>query len=564
MKILFLLFLFPLEIWSHVSFLYPAARYPPLDYLDTSRTLGLCGMPKTENPILTDFVIGMNYKMTWTLGHRSHKGGIRISLLDPLDKKIKQLIPEEDGKWLEDKDDPFSQNLTFSEVCHGCVLQIERQALEYGKSYIFHSCADVNILEAVSDNDDQICSGNGVYKREGNACSCFKGFWGAGCQFKLDCQADSDCGSHGKCVTESHPSNIQKSCFCSFGFFGRNCETEFKSEDPEDMCFNFENLVDTNPPKFASYGLFDPDCYAKKDLNGEDFVYSRIVGEDVEIILDFNTTGWVSIGWRPIGLDPTCRLFPDLGFPKSRRFRQVHGYADSGFLKSAFLSPLHPMDCTDIISATVVDGRSRIQDMYTRDRSTPLRDTYFEGEFSLTAAFGVERDGRTVVMFRRNIREIEPSDHPLGPGKIAGIYGKGMRNEDEFIYHGPRNRGSTIFEFVKKEEMVNNGPLVFLNKGSSPEIPREPAPISDSNNSFLNSGTVELSNEFRAMDPPRQQIETVIENQFSTLPPSSIPPKFISGSSSNELLVTAPENSSDRLQYSIALTLSILVFVFCC
>ena len=331
MKELFLFFLFPMGIWSHVAFLYPSARYPPLDFLDTSRTLGLCGMPKPDSPIFTDFVIGMNYKLTWTLGHRLHKGGIRITLLDPVDKKIKQLIPSEDGQWQMDKDDPFSSNITFHEPCTGCVLQIERQALEYGNAYIFHSCADINVLEAVSNNNEQICSGNGVYKEEANACSCFKGFTGSGCQFKLDCQSDSECGINGKCVTEPHPSNIQKSCYCSFGYFGRNCETEFKNENSEDMCFNYENLVDTNPPKFTAYGLFDSECYTRNDLNGEDFIYSRVVGEDVEIILDFNTTGWVSIGWKPVGLDPICRLFPDLGLPKYRRFRQIHGYAESGF-----------------------------------------------------------------------------------------------------------------------------------------------------------------------------------------------------------------------------------------
>ena len=238
------------------------------------------------------------------------------------------------------------------------------------------------------------------------------------------------------------------------------------------------------------------------------------------------------------------------------------------------------MDCTDIISATVVDGRSNIQDMYTRDRSTPLRDTYFEGEFSLTAAFGVERDGRTIVMFRRNIREIEPSDHPLGPGKISGIYGKALNNEDEFIYHGPKNRGSAIFEFVKEEDMSDSGPLVFLNKvTNAPSTPSTPAPVKEPDNSSMDHGTLELSNEFRAMDPPKEHVKTLVQNhlssdpssspswrevQFSTLPPSSLPPNSISDSSSNELSVTAAESGSHSVQYSIALILFVVAFVFCC
>ena len=218
--------------------------------------------------------------------------------------------------------------------------------------------------------------------------------------------------------------------------------------------------------------------------------------------------------------------------------------------------------------------------MYTRDRSTPLLDTYFEGEFSLTAAFGVERDGRTIVMFRRNIREIEPSDHPLGPGKISGIYAKGLNNEDEFVYHGPRNRGSTIFEFVKREEMSYSGPLVFLNKvTNSPTSPTIPPPVREPDHPFMNHGTLELSNEFRAMDPPREQTHTLVQDhlstdapsspswreiQFSTLAPSSLPPNSISDSSSNELSVPAAESGSNPLQYSIALILFVVVFVFCC
>lgn len=59
------------------------------------------------------------------------------------------------------------------------------------------------------------------------------------------------------------------------------------------------------------------------------------------------------------------------------------------------------MDCTDMVMASVVvDGDARdddakrsylhIEDMYTRDRSTPLTDAWLDGEQSLTAAFGAQ------------------------------------------------------------------------------------------------------------------------------------------------------------------------------
>lgn len=57
--------------------------------------------------------------------------------------------------------------------------------------------------------------------------------------------------------------------------------------------------------------------------------------------------------------------------------------------------------------ASVIDNEFlHIEDMYTRDRSTPINDLLLDGEQSLTAAYGVQRNGRTVVMFRRGIRGI--------------------------------------------------------------------------------------------------------------------------------------------------------------
>ena len=41
-----------ISIRAHVAFIYPAARFPPLDFLDTSRTISPCGMGrgKTRRP----------------------------------------------------------------------------------------------------------------------------------------------------------------------------------------------------------------------------------------------------------------------------------------------------------------------------------------------------------------------------------------------------------------------------------------------------------------------------------------------------------------------------------
>lgn len=33
---------------GHITLTFPPARYPPLDFLDTARTIGPCGVPKTD------------------------------------------------------------------------------------------------------------------------------------------------------------------------------------------------------------------------------------------------------------------------------------------------------------------------------------------------------------------------------------------------------------------------------------------------------------------------------------------------------------------------------------
>ena len=61
---------------------------------------------------------------------------------------------------------------------------------------------------------------------------------------------------------------------------------------------------------------------------------------------------------------------------------------------------IHPMDCTYMVIGMARGDSARIWDYYTRDRSTPKRDTVWGGSNDLTAAAGWERDGETVIMFR--------------------------------------------------------------------------------------------------------------------------------------------------------------------
>ena len=68
------------------------------------------------------------------------------------------------------------------------------------------------------------------------------------------------------------------------------------------------------------------------------------------------------------------------------------------------------MDCVDLVMGSVVDGTFlHIADMYSRDKSSPLKDGWLDGEESLSAAYGFKSGtNRTILMFRR-----------LVPGKIT-------------------------------------------------------------------------------------------------------------------------------------------------
>lgn len=68
-------------------------------------------------------------------------------------------------------------------------------------------------------------------------------------------------------------------------------------------------------------------------------------------------------------------------------------------------SVLHPMDCADIVMGTAIGDQSRFVDMYTRDRSTPMSDEIYYGDYSITAAYGFEfTNGKTVLMFRKDVK----------------------------------------------------------------------------------------------------------------------------------------------------------------
>lgn len=84
------------------------------------------------------------------------------------------------------------------------------------------------------------------------------------------------------------------------------------------------------------------------------------------------------------------------------------------------------MDCTDIVIGTARGELSRIQDYYTRDRSTPRLDTVYGGKSELTATGGFEKDGITTIIFRKKLNADEPTDHSITNDLMHVIWAKGQ------------------------------------------------------------------------------------------------------------------------------------------
>ncbi|KAK6053725.1 hypothetical protein COOONC_08771 [Cooperia oncophora] len=118
------------------------------------------------------------------------------------------------------------------------------------------------------------------------------------------------------------------------------------------------------------------------------------------------------------------------------------------------MAPLHAMDCIDVLVGAVRDGRTRVQDSYSRDRSTPLEDY-----------------------------KIEPTDHPLGPGRMFVVWAKGQQQgayahgapsalessnskepfymDDILKYHGSKNRGVHPIDFTTPVKLPKPGDAAF-------------------------------------------------------------------------------------------------------
>lgn len=379
-------------VYSHVSLTFPPARKYDLDFLDTVRTTGPCGMKKGVNN--TKIQANRNLKIQWHLGY-PHRGSYRLRLFNEA-KTVDTYLTSGEDFVASTPNDAQEASVSIPDVeCNDCTIQLERQALEWGENYRFHSCADVEISRAFTED----CSGHGT--PGSGSCSCDKLYHGPRCQFKDDCQTDSDCNNQGKCLEVEGSSLPNFQCFCEFGHFGRNCEKMSKLKSKE----------------------FQESEYQKLKTRGVEFLW-KFKGDELDAIVIAETQSYVAIGWKPDDLTTSCYEFPP----------------DADVYSSG---ALHEMDCSDIVIGTARGSTSRIEDFYTRDRSTPRLDSVYGGKSDLTGALGWEEDGKTYIRFTKPRRSTEKTDHTFEKSmEIIWAFGQDtdFYKIDEIKYHGP-NRG---------------------------------------------------------------------------------------------------------------------------
>lgn len=96
----------------------------------------------------TSILSGSTFNVTWHLGY-PHRGGYRIQVLDSREKPILDLTQGQNNSVFVDGDPTalaYSVTLPKELQCKDCTIRLIRQASEWGKSYMFWSCADVDII----------------------------------------------------------------------------------------------------------------------------------------------------------------------------------------------------------------------------------------------------------------------------------------------------------------------------------------------------------------------------------------------------------------------------------
>ena len=184
------------------------------------------------------------------------------------------------------------------------------QALEWGASYLFKSCAMINInAEADACNG---CSGRGTCNA--GTCQCDSSpetgfFYGPNCEFENECEEDVHCGSNGRCVDVGDTAGPANQCFCENGFFGATVASPTGLE--RRIC-DTPSALSIDETSLATFGAEYPN--SRTSTGGTYEMYWQIVGDTIEVAMKAQTTSWLAVGWRSVEC-ASC-LAPLLALPR--------------------------------------------------------------------------------------------------------------------------------------------------------------------------------------------------------------------------------------------------------
>ncbi|XP_013389566.1 uncharacterized protein LOC106158210 [Lingula anatina] len=118
------------------------------------------------------------------------------------------------------------------------------------------------------------------------------------------------------------------------------------------------------------------------------------------------------------------------------------------------------MDCTDIVIGRARGMRGNVGDYYTRDRSSPRPDSFYDNGFnSLTAALAYEQNGVTTVLFRKKLEATEQQDHDIRNELMHVIWARGQQIGQ--YHHNPESgleKGNpAVSNFYRPDEIKYHG-----------------------------------------------------------------------------------------------------------
>ena len=94
-----------------------------------------------------------------------------------------------------------------------------------------------------------------------------------------------------RCIDTESTTAPRKVCFCAMGYFGKDCQ----NQSPWTGKVNLEN-----------------NGYVKRNFKDIFDIYWKIIGNEIEVVMQAATENFVAVGFRPGDAQKSCQAFPEL------------------------------------------------------------------------------------------------------------------------------------------------------------------------------------------------------------------------------------------------------------